>query len=220
MPLSGDPNWNCYVKDEERRFPPREGKYSRSRKEWERERERESERAGVSRSTRRLYFNESSLRPTLKLSSFQRQYRDHIDSKVIFRIPSSPSLNSPSLLLLLPLPPPPFLEFPFLMSQLNPFRSLDVWAFGRNQIFLASPQRISGDFNRMRHTILRVCVRVCAYTRLHDRRHTRHTFRRTLGMSAFSGRTSSSPNWSTIHFALSKIRLTGWPRFCAISLRI
>lgn len=47
----------------------------------------ESRRANASRSPRRLYFNESSLRPSLKLSSFQRQYRDHIDSKVIFRIP-------------------------------------------------------------------------------------------------------------------------------------
>lgn len=35
------------------------------------------------RSSRRLYFNEGSLRPSLKLSSFQRQYHDHIDSKVI-----------------------------------------------------------------------------------------------------------------------------------------
>lgn len=68
--------------------------------------------------SRRLYFNESSLRPSLKLSSFQRQYHDHIDSKVIpdsFRLAAFIKFT--------------FLSefFSFLVPQLDFFHSLAHW---------------------------------------------------------------------------------------------
>lgn len=76
------------------------------------ENERERERA--SRFSRRLYFNGSSLKPSLKLSSFQRQYHDHIDSKVIpdsFQLTTFIKFTFP-------------FEFSFLVPQLDLFHSL------------------------------------------------------------------------------------------------
>lgn len=74
----------------------------------------ENERERASRFSRRLYFNGSSLKPSLKLSSFQRQYHDHIDSKVIpdsFQLATFIKFTFP-------------FEFSFLVPQLDLFHSL------------------------------------------------------------------------------------------------
>lgn len=73
----------------------------------------ENQREHAPRFSCRLYFNEN-LRPNLKLSSFQRQYHDYIDSKVIpysFQLAAFIKFNFAS-------------EFSFLVPQLNFFHSL------------------------------------------------------------------------------------------------
>lgn len=87
---------------------------------------RECTRSRASCFARQLYFNESSLRPTLKLSSFQRQYHDHIDSKVIIRIPldSLLSLNSPFLRVFIL--NTSIRSFPFACA---PMFSYSIWLF-------------------------------------------------------------------------------------------